>query len=200
MDYKEQIDTLNAWGGALTTATGRQIGMYFREAAQSITDLLTRAEIAEYELAQKDEYYEQMTDALAGLSSKELEETKQKLKSTETRAKQAEYERDAALADLIRAEQAAGEICQLLDNEVHPINLAILEIEEAPTADVAPVVHGRWVEDERTYPGPGLKNNLCSVCGEIAGSWKEGLEPGRKWAYCPNCGALMDGGKSNGKT
>lgn len=58
-------------------------------------------------------------------------------------------------------------------------------------ADVAPVKHGRWIEDERTYPGPGLKNNLCSVCGEIAGSWKEGLEPGRKWAYCPNCGARM---------
>ena len=60
------------------------------------------------------------------------------------------------------------------------------------TADVAPVRHGRWIEDERTYPGPGLKNNLCSACGEVAGAWKEGLEPGRKWAYCPNCGAKMD--------
>lgn len=49
MDYKEQIDTLNAWGGALTTATGRQVGMYFREAAQSISDLLERAEKAERE-------------------------------------------------------------------------------------------------------------------------------------------------------
>ena len=65
------------------------------------------------------------------------------------------------------------------------------EREHAPAADVAEVRHGRWIEDERTYPGPGLKNNLCSVCGEIAGSWKEGLEPGRKWAYCPNCGARM---------
>ena len=68
---------------------------------------------------------------------------------------------------------------------------AFAEIAHAPAADVAEVRHGRWIEDERTYPGPGLKNNLCSVCGEIAGSWKEGLEPGRKWAYCPNCGALM---------
>ena len=65
------------------------------------------------------------------------------------------------------------------------------------TADVAPVRHGRWIEDERTYPGPGLKNNLCSACGEVAGAWKEGLEPGRKWAYCPNCGAKMDR-KENG--
>lgn len=64
-------------------------------------------------------------------------------------------------------------------------------IETFPAADVVEVRHGRWIEDERTYPGPGLKNNLCSACGEVAGAWKEGLEPGRKWAYCPNCGALM---------
>ena len=62
-----------------------------------------------------------------------------------------------------------------------------------PAADVVGVRHGRWIEDERTYPGPGLANNLCSVCGEIAGAWKEGLAPERKWAYCPACGALMDG-------
>ena len=66
-------------------------------------------------------------------------------------------------------------------------------ISQTPTANVVEVRHGRWIEDERTYPGPGLKNNLCSVCGEIAGAWKEGLAPERKWAYCPACGALMDG-------
>ena len=68
----------------------------------------------------------------------------------------------------------------------------VSDFESLPAADVAEVRHGRRIEDERTHPGPGLKNNLCSVCGEIAGSWKEGLEPGRKWAYCPNCGARMD--------
>ena len=54
------------------------------------------------------------------------------------------------------------------------------EFDAFPAADVAPVRHGRWIEDERTYPGPGLANNLCSVCGEIAGAWKEGLAPERK--------------------
>ena len=67
------------------------------------------------------------------------------------------------------------------------------EVHYMQAADVAEVKHGRWIEDERTYPGPGLANNLCSVCGEIAGAWKEGLAPERKWAYCPACGALMDG-------
>lgn len=61
-------------------------------------------------------------------------------------------------------------------------------------ADVAPVVHGRWIEDERTYPGAGLSNNLCSVCGGVGGTWKKGLEPERKWHFCPNCGAKMEGG------
>ena len=69
----------------------------------------------------------------------------------------------------------------------------VSDFESLPTADVVEVRHGRWIEDERTYPGPGLANNLCSVCGEIAGAWKEGLAPERKWAYCPACGALMDG-------
>ena len=69
---------------------------------------------------------------------------------------------------------------------------AFAEIAHAPAADVAPVRHGIWIEDERTYPGPGLANNLCSVCGEIAGAWKEGLAPERKWAYCPACGARME--------
>lgn len=55
---------------------------------------------------------------------------------------------------------------------------------ELPTADVAPVVHGRWNADE-----------TCSVCGEKS---TEGLDA-TKWNYwfpnyCPNCGARMDAG------
>ena len=76
----------------------------------------------------------------------------------------------------------------------------LLQLAEAlSTADVEQEAHGRWVEDEGTYPGAGLQNNLCSVCGKIAGAWKEGLEPGRKWPYCPNCGAKMDGGAGHDK-
>lgn len=70
-------------------------------------------------------------------------------------------------------------------------NAVYYNLQNLPAADVVEVRHGRWIEDERTYPGPGLANNLCSVCGEIAGAWKEGLAPERKWAYCPACGARM---------
>lgn len=60
-----------------------------------------------------------------------------------------------------------------------------------PAVDAAPVVHGRWIEDERTYPGAGLANNICSVCGKIAFSSKQGLSINRKYKFCPNCGAKM---------
>lgn len=57
-------------------------------------------------------------------------------------------------------------------------NNAIEIINNAPAADVTPVVHGRKIEDE----GIGVFY-LCSLCGEC-------LPYGAN--YCPNCGAKMD--------
>ena len=51
---------------------------------------------------------------------------------------------------------------------------------ELPTADVAPVRHGRWVDN-------GIPDSMlsgCSVCGFTCGS--------SSFFYCPNCGAKMD--------
>ena len=57
------------------------------------------------------------------------------------------------------------------------------DIEEQPAADVAPVRHGRWVNESfYTY---------CSVCGNMAIYDKYGQEV--ESDYCPNCGAKMDG-------
>lgn len=51
----------------------------------------------------------------------------------------------------------------------------------APAADVAPVVHGRWIED----------GSLIITCSEC----KRGYNLIAKYThYCPNCGAKMDGG------
>ena len=50
--------------------------------------------------------------------------------------------------------------------------------------DVAPVVHGRWIEK------PFLlgTSNFCSLCDSFYGM------PHGKFNYCPNCGAkMMDG-------
>ena len=53
---------------------------------------------------------------------------------------------------------------------------------DAPAADVAPVVHGRWVE----YQIPPII--CCSNC-----DWATGIEE-KNFQYCPNCGAKMEGG------
>lgn len=55
-----------------------------------------------------------------------------------------------------------------------------LEIfDEIPAADVAPVVHGRWIK--------GSPNPYCSECF---------VECRDEIPFCPNCGAKMDGGNS----
>lgn len=54
-----------------------------------------------------------------------------------------------------------------------------------PIADVAPVVHGHWVEDPDEMG--------CSVCGE---RWNYCDNDTYTFNFCPNCGAKMDGGDS----
>lgn len=57
---------------------------------------------------------------------------------------------------------------------------AIDVIEDAPAADVAPVVHAQWIEDES-----GII--ICPEC-------KRGYNLIAKFTnYCPACGAKMDG-------
>lgn len=57
----------------------------------------------------------------------------------------------------------------------------------APTADVAPVVHGRFVHRGPRFVG-GVDWWNCSICGSLV----SGVEI--RFSYCPNCGAKMDGG------
>ena len=68
-------------------------------------------------------------------------------------------------------------------------------VEEAPAADVAPVVHAHWKHDEsndRAY-------DYCSACGCGTMRRTYGYNPdGREYmteqsySYCPRCGARMD--------
>lgn len=57
-------------------------------------------------------------------------------------------------------------------------------VKEAPAADVAPVVHGRWIL--RNTCGPNTEKYHCSVCDKIPRSLCPEI-------FCPNCGARMDG-------
>lgn len=71
---------------------------------------------------------------------------------------------------------------------IYGIETVLEYVENLPAADVAPVVHGRWMES-----GPLLE---CQSCGEIYS--RLGGNAGKLWNYCPNCGAKMDGGAENG--
>lgn len=58
-------------------------------------------------------------------------------------------------------------------------------MDSGSAADVAPVVHGRWIVQEKYTFGTMYD---CSICGTRI------LDNGHSWNYCPNCGAKMDGG------
>lgn len=55
-----------------------------------------------------------------------------------------------------------------------------------PAADMAPVVHGRWVKN-KLLSNDFYDAESCDRCGELV-SWWFGKLPD----YCPNCGAKMD--------
>lgn len=67
---------------------------------------------------------------------------------------------------------------------------------DMPAADVAPVVHGRWIEQEDTMLDTYY---TCSACKEdfyieTTGYTEKDLF---LYTFCPNCGAKMDGGDSD---
>ena len=62
------------------------------------------------------------------------------------------------------------------------------EILSLPAADVAPVVHEKWMLDR----WPSWPHRECSRCKIMIPRTKE--VPDQYWQYCPNCGARMDGG------
>lgn len=59
------------------------------------------------------------------------------------------------------------------------------ELEDFPTADVAPVQHGRW-----TMSSDRPDTIICSCCDSAFDVWKADI---KRHHYCPNCGARMDG-------
>lgn len=69
------------------------------------------------------------------------------------------------------------------------------DIEELPAADVAPVVHGRWIEIERTEYYDSEDKHIdtevllrCSACGNRL----EIYEGEDGYNYCPRCRTKMN--------
>ena len=59
---------------------------------------------------------------------------------------------------------------------------------DMPAADVAPVMHGRWIKESDG-------GTRCSVCNKrvrnVTGGWYEPVDLS-DMPYCPKCGAKMD--------
>lgn len=69
--------------------------------------------------------------------------------------------------------------------------MAMEIVASPPTADVAPVVHGRWDDSGRyTFPS-GSTAVRCTNCGCALTESEYHLN---NWNYRPVCGAKMDGG------
>ena len=96
----------------------------------------------------------------------------------------AEYiERGTAIAKLTALE--------VTDSKVTLRNAKRL-LADMPVADVAPVVHGRWIEKK----APAVRIYFeCSNCGA-----HENKHTAIKGYYCWRCGAKMDGGDNNDKS
>ena len=69
---------------------------------------------------------------------------------------------------------------------INGIETVLEYAENLPAADVAPVVHGRWI-----YKG---EYAVCTECGGRSGTQYDGVEPiPLMTQFCPNCGAKTDG-------
>lgn len=74
---------------------------------------------------------------------------------------------------------------QYLVGRCDGLDIAAGLLRVAPAADVAPVVHGRWVsKNEWTF--------VCSNCDYV-----DAYPFDDRYNYCPNCGAKMDGGDND---
>ena len=69
---------------------------------------------------------------------------------------------------------------------------AFAEIRKLPAADVAPVVHGKWLRVDDDWNS--LTTIQCPICSEEWCFETDDDVSLLNYKYCPNCGAKMDGG------
>ena len=88
------------------------------------------------------------------------------------------------MAEYIEREAAKQAIDYALDMTSGDYAALALAIDNISAANVAPVVHGKWLLHYRS--GTGVGSGWVSSCCDM---WNF-----NRAMYCPNCGARMDGG------
>lgn len=102
----------------------------------------------------------------------------------------AHIDRDKLLKDISESVVFSGR-SGIPSAEVRGANKVIDRIKAAPAADVAEVKHGYWVEWwDDNYLSYCHK---CSECGSYPLTKEETMHDEVLSAYCPYCGAKMDG-------
>ena len=66
------------------------------------------------------------------------------------------------------------------------------DVRDMPAADVAPVVHGKWLRVDDDWNS--LTTIQCPICSEEWCFETDDDVSLLNYKYCPNCGAKMDGG------
>lgn len=91
------------------------------------------------------------------------------------------------MTDYIKREYVMREILEEygIDTDNEDVDMIFDMVINAPSYDVVPVRHGRWVESFKVNAPPTLRSRwTCSWCGNVQ---TYGITD-----YCPNCGAKMD--------
>ena len=96
-------------------------------------------------------------------------------------------ERDAVLQDFKEVKPVNWDNTEYEKQAVTDYNFYRSIVENAPTTDVAPVIHGEWKPFMEWFEDEGVEKQTCWVCS-ICGRVEVQKEP-----YC-NCGARMDRG------
>lgn len=89
-------------------------------------------------------------------------------------------------ADLLIAYFSGGEEMKSMAESIHDARF-VKALQDAPTVDAVPVMHGRWIDDGG-LDEDGNGQYRCSQCGV-----GEKHNPTVTVSYCWNCGAKMEG-------
>lgn len=95
------------------------------------------------------------------------------------------------MAEYIKRDVVMKEIMAVKWMDGYDGAMAMAIASSAPAADVAPVVHGRWVHE---HISEGYAWVMCSECEAVIHK----ILINKRLNYCPNCGAKMDGGVDDG--